>query len=115
MSDTFTLISGNKTWKFGGEIRPEENTIYEPANPRGAMGFTTQFTDNAGDPGTGGSGLATLLTGQPNGGNINNLNNIDYFRHTYSLFAQNDWRVTPKLNLNLGLRYEYFSPVYRAV
>ena len=45
-------------------------------------------------------------------GNINNLNNIDYFRHTYSLFAQNDWRITPKLNLNLGLRYEYFSPVY---
>ena len=112
LSDTFTLIMGNKTWKFGGEIRPEENTIYEPADPRGAMGFTTQFTDNAGDPGSGGSGLATLLTGQPNNGNINNLNNIDYFRHTYSLFAQNDWRITPKLNLNLGLRYEYFSPVY---
>ena len=39
-------------------------------------------------------------TGQPNGGNINNLNNIDYYRRTYSLFAQNDWRITPKLNLN---------------
>jgi outer membrane receptor protein involved in Fe transport len=112
LSDTFTLITGNRTWKFGGEIRPEENTIYEPANPRGAIAFNTQFTDNAGDPGSGGSGLATMLTGQPASGNINNLNNIDYFRHTYSLFAQNDWRVTPKLNLNLGLRYEYFSPVY---
>jgi outer membrane receptor protein involved in Fe transport len=112
LSDTFTLITGNRTWKFGGEIRPEENTIYEPANPRGAIAFNTQFTDNAGDPGSGGSGLATLLTGQPANGNINNLNNIDYFRHTYSLFAQNDWRITPKLNLNLGLRYEYFSPVY---
>jgi outer membrane receptor protein involved in Fe transport len=112
LSDTFTLITGNKTWKFGGEIRPEENTIYEPADPRGSMGFSTQFTDNAGNPGSGGSGLSTLLTGQPVNGNINNLNNIDYFRHTYSLFAQNDWRITPKLNLNLGLRYEYFSPVY---
>ena len=112
LSDTFTLIQGNKTFKFGGEIRPEENTIYEPADPRGALDFSNQFNDNAGDPGTGGSGLAALLTGQPSSGNINNLNNIDYHRHTYSLFAQNDWRITPKLNLNLGLRYEYFSPVY---
>ena len=112
LSDTFTLVSGNKTWKIGGEIRPEEDTIFEPANPRGAMDFGTQFTDNAAAPGTGGSGLATLLTGQPDDGNINNLNNIDYFRHTYSLFVQNDWRLTPKLSLNLGLRYEYFSPIY---
>lgn len=112
LSDTFTLIKGNMTWKWGGEIRPEENTIYEPAAPRGTMGFVPQFTDNAGDPGTGGSGLATLLTGQPNNGSINNLNNIDYFRHTYSLFLQNDWRVTPKFNVNLGMRYEYFSPIY---
>ena len=53
-----------------------------------------------------------MLTGQPSGGNINNLNNIDYYRHTYALFAQDDWRVLPKLTLNLGLRYEFFSPVY---
>ena len=50
LSDTFTLITGNKTWKFGGEIRPEENTIYETeATLEVSMGFTTQFTDNAGD------------------------------------------------------------------
>ena len=112
LSDTFTIISGNKTWKFGGEIRPEEDTILEPAAARGTMAFIPQFTDNAGSPGTGGSGLATLLTGQPNSGTINNINNIDYLRHTYSLFLQNDWRVTPKLVLNMGIRYEYFSPIY---
>ncbi len=112
VADTFTYIAGKHTWKFGGEIRPEEFTIYQPADPRGSMGFGPQFTDNAGAPGTGGSGFASLLTGQPDGGNINNLNNVDYLRHNYALFAQDDWRVTPKLTLNLGLRYEYFSPVY---
>ncbi len=112
LSDTFTLILGNKTFKLGGEIRPEENTILEPAAPRGTMSFQPQFTDNAADPGTGGSGLATLLTGQPNSGSINNSNNIDYLRQTYALFLQNDWRITQKLSLNLGLRYEYFSPYY---
>jgi hypothetical protein len=111
-SDTFTAIAGHHTMKFGGEIRPERFSIYEPADPRGSMSFSHVYTDNAGDPGSGGNSLATLLTGQPSGGNINNLNNIDYYRHTFALFAQDDWRVFPKLTLNLGFRYEFFSPVY---
>jgi hypothetical protein len=110
-SDTFTLISGNHSIKFGGEFRPEEFTIFQPAAPRGTLSFGTQFTDNPASQGTGGSGLATLLTGQPAGGNINNLNNVDYFRHVYSVFLQDDWRATPKLTINAGLRYEFFSPI----
>jgi hypothetical protein len=113
-SDTFTLIAGNNTWKFGGEIRPEHFSIYEPADPRGTMSFTHQFTDNAGAIGTGGNSLAALLTGQPEGGTINNLNNIEYHRNTFALFLQDDWRILPKLTLNLGMRYEFFSPVYSA-
>ena len=112
LSDTFTFISGNDTWKFGGEIRPEHFSIYEPAYPRGDLSFNHQYTDNAGDPGSGGNSLADLLTGQPSGGYINNLNNIDYSRHTYALFLQNDWRALPKLMINMGVRYEYFSPVF---
>ena len=110
-SDTFTFISGNHSIKFGGEFRPEEFTIFQPAAPRGTLTFGTQFTDNPASQGTGGSGLATLLTGQPAGGNINNLNNVDYFRHVYSVFLQDDWRATPKLTINAGLRYEFFSPI----
>lgn len=77
LSDTFTLISGNDTWEFGGEIRPEHFFIYEPAYPRGDLSFNYLYTDNAGDPGSGGNSLADLLTGKPSGGYINNLNNID--------------------------------------
>ena len=112
ISDTFTITSGNQTWKLGGEIRPEYFSIFEPAAPRGAITFSAQYTDNPAAPGSGGSGLATLLTGQPGGSMINNLNTIDYYRHTYAVFAQDDWRLMPKLTLNLGMRYEYFSPVH---
>ena len=111
VSDTFTIISGNHSFKFGGEYRPEEFTIFQPAAPRGTLTFGTQFTDNPADQGSGGSGLATLLTGQPAGGSINNLNNVDYNRHVYSLFLQDDWRATPRLTINAGLRYEFFSPI----
>ena len=112
VSDTLTFNSGSHTFKFGGEFRPEEFTIYQPADPRGSLTFGTQFTDNAGAPGTGGSGFASLFTGQPDGGGINNLNNVDYLRHNWGFFAQDDWRVTPKFTLNLGLRWEYFSPIF---
>ena len=83
-----------------------------PPTRAASMSFTHVYTDNAGDPGSGGNSLAALLTGQPSGGNINNLNNIDYYRLTYALFAQDDWRILPQLTLNLGMRYEFFSPVY---
>jgi Carboxypeptidase regulatory-like domain/TonB dependent receptor len=111
VSDTFTLIKGAHTWKFGGEWRPEEFTIFQPADPRGQMSFGNQFTDNPAAPGTGGSGFSTLLTGQPDGGSINNLHNIDYKRQVYSGFVADDWRIGRKLTLNLGLRYEFFSTV----
>ena len=112
ISDTFTYVHGAQTMKFGGEIRPEHFSIYEPAYPRGDLSFSDQYTDNAALPGTGGNSLADLLTGQTSGGYINNLNNIEYYRHTYGAFAQDDWRILPKLTLNLGIRYEFFSPVY---
>ncbi len=111
-SDTFTFIHGAHTWKWGGEFRPEEFTINQPAAPRGTMSFGTVFTDNAGVPGSGGSGLASLLSGQTDGGSINNLHNIDYLRHNYDFFIQDDWRVNRRLTLNLGVRYEFYSPVY---
>lgn len=112
LSDTFTLIAHNHSIKIGGEIRPEEFTIFQPAAPRGTLSFGTQFTDNPGAQGTGGSGLATLLTGQPVSGSINNLNNIDYNRRIFGVFVQDDWRVTPKLTINAGIRYDLFSAIH---
>ena len=111
VSDTFTLIAGDHSIKFGGEYRPEEFTIFQPAAPRGTLNFGPQFTDNPAAQGTGGSGFATLLTGQPDGGGINNINNVDYNRKVYGIFLQDDWRVTPSLTINAGIRYDFFSAI----
>jgi hypothetical protein len=111
LSDNLTWVKGKHTLKFGTEIRREEFTIFQPASPRGNEDFGAGFTDNPANPGTGGSGLASFLVGLSDGGSINNLHNVDYFRPLYSFYGQDDWKVTPKLTLNLGLRYELFTTV----
>ena len=111
LSDNLTMVKGKHTLKFGTEIRREEFTIFQPAASRGTLDFGNGFTDNPAEPGTGGNGFASFLIGLSDGGSINNLHNVDYFRPAYSFYTQDDWKVTPKLTLNLGLRYELFTTV----
>lgn len=62
--------------------------------------------------GTGiGSNLASFLIGLPNGGNFPRNANGYYSQHFYAFYVQNDWRITPRLTLNMGLRWDYETPV----
>ncbi|PYX60289.1 MAG: TonB-dependent receptor [Acidobacteria bacterium] len=109
--DNLSWVHGGHAIKLGTEIRAEEFTIFQPAAPRGTLDFGPVFTDNPAAQGNGGSGFASFLIGLSDGGSINNLHNIDYHRPVYAFYVQDDWKVTPKLTLNLGLRYELFTTV----
>ncbi|WP_158941341.1 TonB-dependent receptor domain-containing protein [Granulicella sp. S190] len=113
ISDNVTWVVGNHSLKFGAEIGRNEFGIYQPAAPRGTLDFGTQFTDNPGSEttGTGGSGFASFLLGIPDSGSISNAINIDYFRPSWSFYAQDDWKVSNRLTLNYGLRYELYQTV----
>ncbi len=111
LSENLTWVHGRNTWKFGTEVRREEFTIFQPAAARGTLGFDSTLTDNPAAIGTGGTGFASFMAGFTNGGSINNLHNVDYFRNTFAFYAQDDWKITPSLMLNLGLRYELFGTV----
>ncbi|HXM92940.1 MAG TPA: TonB-dependent receptor [Candidatus Dormibacteraeota bacterium] len=109
--DNVNWARGRHSWKFGTEVRTEEFTIFQPAAPRGNLNFASVFTDNPAAIGTGGLGFASFLAGLASGGSITNLHNIDYHRPVYAFYAQDDWKVTPRLTLNLGLRYELFATI----
>ncbi len=111
LNDNLTWIRGRHSLKFGAEVKHEEFTIFQPAEPRGQLAFDPPFTDNAGAPGTGGYGFASFLVGLPDGGAITNLHNVDYVRPDFSFYAQDDFKVNSRLTLNLGLRYDLFMPV----
>jgi len=111
LSENLTWVRGRHTWKYGTEIRREEFTIFQPAAARGTLNFDSTLSGNPGAIGSGGTGFASFMAGLTSGGSINNLHNVDYFRNTFAFYAQDDWKVTPNLVLNLGLRYELFGTV----
>ncbi len=111
VSDNVTWVHGNHSFKFGTDIRSEEFTIFQPAAPRGTLDFGPGLTDDPANPFSGGSGFASFLVGLSDFASINNLHNIDYHHQVYAFYGQDDWRVTPKLTLNLGLRYELFTTI----
>jgi carboxypeptidase family protein/TonB-dependent receptor-like protein len=121
-TENLTKVVGKHALKFGTEIRLEQFTIFQPSASRGAMTFGTEFssnpaaptecTDSSGNNCTpGGNGFASFLLGIPDGGSIVNLHNIDYRRQIYSGYIQDDWKVSGRLTLNLGLRYEMFGTI----
>src|SRR5208282_378224 len=116
-TDNLSWVRGRHSAKFGGELRFEQFTILEPAAARGSMDFGGNFliNDNLASPGSGGEAFATFMQGISDGGTITSLNpNIIYNRQIYSVYALDDFKVTPRLTLNLGLRYELFSTIKEA-
>ncbi len=111
IDENLTKVFGRHTMKFGTELRYVQFTIFQPAASRGTMDFASDLTDNAAAPTTGGEAYATFLLGLTDSATITNEHNVDYRRGNYSWFAQDDFRATPRLTLNLGVRYEIFTTV----
>lgn len=102
--------------KFGAEYRPIRFPFFQVPYPHGEMNFSRNETANPSNATTGNTGdqFASFLLGALNNGNISTTNFIASKKQAYAWYAQDDWKVTSKLTLNLGVRYELFSPIGEA-
>ena len=97
--------------RFGGDYRRVHRDFLAGSNATGNFTFTGLFTENAAqDPATG-SSMADFLLGLPQSTTLNSSLQKSYLRdNVIDVYAMDDWRVTPSLTLNYGLRYEFFAP-----
>jgi len=114
--DAVTWSHGRHTFKFGAElIHQTIKTFYAGNNGQlGIMEFDGRFTSNTiGSAGTGtGDGGADFFLGLPFhiGRGVSTGKTWTQTNNVIGVYAEDTWKVTERLTLNLGLRYQAFTP-----
>lgn len=92
---------GNHNFKFGTDVRWNRSDIYGGASAHGDFTFDGQFTRIS---------FADFLLGMPASANLTTLLPGQMRFRNFMFYALDDWKLTPKLTLNLGIRYELTTP-----
>lgn len=111
-SSAMNKIVGAHNLRFGGEQRIYFTNYWQPGAPNGSFSFGRgQTTQSVFNPSSSqGDALASLMLGWGSGGSLNILpGSVGKSKET-AVFVQDDWRVSDRLTLNLGLRYEWSTP-----
>jgi hypothetical protein len=111
--DTLSFLRGKHLLKAGVQIRRSWENLLQIAQPRGYFVFSGSFTSSAPLAG-GGNGLADMLLGLPQFSSIGTAETFENRQNTYGGFIQDDYKIFRRLTLNLGLRYDYTTPIVEA-
>jgi hypothetical protein len=108
-----TWVKGNHTYKFGGEFRADSFPSIATTPANGSFTFSPAETAlpylTTTSYGGGNIGLpyASFLLGAVDSGAIGKQGDFHLGKHALGFFAQDTWKVTPKLTVDYGLRYDF--------
>ncbi|MCP5113032.1 MAG: TonB-dependent receptor [bacterium] len=111
--DNLSVIRGNHSLKFGGEYRRDRFNEAGVPFQRGSFSFNGVATEDPANRGRTGHPMADILIGMPRRSQRSRVPSNGLLRApAAALYAEDTWKVTNTLTLNLGLRYEYTPPYH---
>src|SRR5262249_5199597 len=114
ISDNLSKSLGRHVIKFGVELQLIRPRTFSALGGRGSFGFTGVFTQDPQNRLGSGSAVADLLLGVANTVNTGTVAVSEERGRYLGQYVQDDWSVTSRLTLNLGLRYELFYPYIKS-
>jgi outer membrane receptor protein involved in Fe transport len=100
--DVYSMTKGRHTISAGGEVYLEKDRLETLLNNYGTFSFTSGvFTT-----GRTGAAISDFLTGHPQTMGQDSPDDANENYWNYGFFAQDDWRILPRLTVNLGVRYD---------
>jgi hypothetical protein len=112
VGDSFSWIRGNHSMKFGIDYRWSETNGIDPWQSMGWFQFNALGTGQPGVSATG-NAVASFLLGTVHQGQMREYAYFPRNRYQYyAFYAQDDWKVSRKLTVNYGLRWDIFFPRY---
>lgn len=107
--DNVTFVNGRNTLKVGIDFQSLRSSALSPPMSRGSYTFNGRFTSNPALSNTSGYGVADFLTDNVFTAGIGNETQQNFSRWYRSGYAQDDYKFSQRLTLNLGLRYDYYQ------
>ena len=112
IKDDLSYIHGSHTMKFGFSFQAQNANGFGQQDISGRADFSYQSTGVPGgtNAALGGNAFASMLLGDAILGRTETIRYVNQHYPYYGFYAQDDWRLTRKLTLNYGLRYEFTKP-----
>jgi outer membrane receptor protein involved in Fe transport len=111
LNDTLAYVRGVHALKFGFSAIPNNFGFFQLRAPAGDLNFSGVYTNSPSSPSGTGDAFADFLLGLPNSStkSVFTQGTPQEFYAEFGAFGQDQWRVSPNLTVNLGLRYDVFT------
>ncbi len=112
ITDNVSVLTGRHAIKFGGDLQFVQYNANVTLSARPVFNFDNRFTNDPLRPATTGLSLGDFLLGLPQNVNVSTRGESGQRQRIFQLYVQDDWKITNRLTINAGIRWELPKPFF---